>query len=73
MPASGLRLRARRHRATGARDHGGRACAARGDVRRYPIGHFDLSTPPRFDHTVDDQLAVSHRTLPDPTTTREAT
>lgn len=37
--------------------------APRGELRRYPIGHFDLFHNPWFDRVVDDQIAFLRRTL----------
>ncbi len=43
--------------------------APRGELRRYPIGHFNLFHKPWFDRVVDDQIAFLRRTLGAPTTT----
>jgi uncharacterized protein len=43
--------------------------APHGELRRYPIGHFNLFHNPWFDRVVDDQIAFLHRTLGGPTTT----
>jgi len=37
--------------------------APRGELRRYPIGHFDIFTSPWFQHAVDDQVGFLLRTL----------
>ena len=44
--------------------------APRSELRRYPIGHFDLFRNPWFDRVVDAQIAFLRRTLGEPTTTR---
>ena len=44
--------------------------APHSELRRYPIGHFDLFRNPWFDRVVDAQIAFLHRTLGEPTTTR---
>lgn len=41
----------------------------RGELRRYPIGHFDLFHKPWFDRVVDDQVVFLRRTLLKPKTT----
>ncbi|MBF6439577.1 hypothetical protein [Nocardia cyriacigeorgica] len=46
--------------------------APRGELRRYPIGHFDLFHPPWSDRVIDDQLAFLRRTLPEPDTQDDA-
>ena len=43
--------------------------APRGELRRYPIGHFDLFHNPWFDRVVADQIAFLRRTLGEPNTT----
>lgn len=43
--------------------------APRGELRSYPIGHFDLFHNPWFDRVVGDQIAFLHRTLGEPVTT----
>ncbi|WP_067387732.1 alpha/beta hydrolase [Mycolicibacterium novocastrense] len=43
--------------------------APHSELRRYPIGHFDLFHTPWFDRVVDDQIAFLHRTLLEPTAT----
>jgi dienelactone hydrolase len=40
--------------------------AARGELRRYPIGHFDLFHTPWFDRVIDDQIAFLRRILLEP-------
>ncbi|MDW5615093.1 alpha/beta hydrolase [Mycolicibacterium sp. D5.8-2] len=42
--------------------------APRGELRRYPIGHFDLFHEPWFDRVLDDQVAFLRRTLLQPHT-----
>lgn len=37
--------------------------APRGELKRYECGHFDVYTPPRFDHIVADQVEFLKRTL----------
>lgn len=37
--------------------------APRGELRRYPVGHFDLFAAPWFDRVANDQVAFLHRTL----------
>jgi pimeloyl-ACP methyl ester carboxylesterase len=44
--------------------------APRGELRSYPIGHFDLFLNPWFNRVVNDQIAFLNRTVGDPTTTR---
>jgi pimeloyl-ACP methyl ester carboxylesterase len=39
------------------------ARAPRGEVRRYPVGHFDVYSGPGFDHVVADQVAFLQRHL----------
>jgi hypothetical protein len=43
--------------------------AQRGELRRYPIGHFDLIHKPWLDRVIDDQIAFLRRTLLEPNTT----
>lgn len=37
--------------------------APRGELRRYPIGHFDLFHSPWFDRVAKDQITFLQRTL----------
>lgn len=39
--------------------------APHGQLRRYPIGHFDLFAPPWFERVADDQIAFLARVLGD--------
>ncbi len=40
--------------------------APRGELRCYPIGHFDLFSHPWFDRVADDQIAFLNRALHPP-------
>ena len=46
----------------GAQDAAWRA-TGRGEVRTYPIGHFDVYTGEPFEHSVEDQLLFLTRHL----------
>lgn len=46
--------------------------APRGQLRRYPIGHFDLFHNPWFDRVINDQIAFRRHGLLEPTTTTKS-
>jgi hypothetical protein len=40
------------------------ATAPRGEIRHYPLGHFDIYAGEHFEHVISDQLAFLHTHIP---------